>query len=300
MASLLLLAAMLPVSHVAAAAATQSTPSASQPCGHAGTPPARYDHVVWIWMENHRRSSVIGSPNAPYETYTAALCGNATDYRDVSWPSLPNYIAATSGSDQGIRDDSSPALHPLRADNVFRQVRASGGSAITYADTMPAACALTSTSRYAVKHNPAAYFQGGSDRAACGRDDLPLGSLSDGALVTALRNDTLPTFTVVIPDICHDTHDCLVRTGDTWLSQLVPQILDSHAYRGGRTAVFIVWDEPRPMPFIVIAPTVPHGAVVGLAIDHYALLRTTEELLALNGRLGIAATAPSLRGRFGL
>jgi acid phosphatase len=127
-----------------------------------------------------------------------------------------------------------------------------------------------------------------------------MGSLSDGDLVTALRANRLPTFSFVIPDICHDTHDCSVGTGDAWLAQLVPQIQDSPAYRGGRTAVFIVWDEPRPMPFIVIAPTVPHGVVVGLPIDHYALLRTTEELLALDGRLGVAATAPSLRGPFGL
>ena len=29
-------------------------------------PPARYDHVVWIVMENHSYDQIIGSSDAPY------------------------------------------------------------------------------------------------------------------------------------------------------------------------------------------------------------------------------------------
>jgi hypothetical protein len=54
------------------------------------------------------------------------------------------------------------------------------------------------------------------------------------------------------------------------------------------------------MPFIAIAPTVPTGATTDLAVSHYSLLRTTEELLGIKTFLGAAATAPSMRAAFRL
>jgi len=54
-------------------------------------------------------------------------------------------------------------------------------------------------------------------------------------------------------------------------------------------------DEDSPMPFIAIAPTVRPRTVLGAAVDHYALLRTTEEMLGLPTLLGAAAQAPSMR-----
>jgi len=270
------------------------------PCGRPEVPPTTYDHVIWVVMENKTRRSVIGAESAPFETYTAALCGTADDYRMNGSPSLPNYIAMTTGGTQGVRDDLAPARHVITADNLFRQVRAMGGTAKTYAEGMPSPCALVSSGRYAVKHNPAAYFQGGSDRAACQRDDIPAGNLVDGAFITALRTRTLPTFSLVKPDICNDTHDCSVATGDRWLRDWVGKITGSRLYAEQRTAVFVVWDEDTPMPFIAIAPSIDRGTVTHVALDHYALLRTTEELLGIPARLGTAATAPSMRPLFGL
>lgn len=277
-----------------------TTSAAGSPCNRPGQPPARYDHVIWIVMENHTRRSVIGSPSAPFETYTAALCGTADDYRMVGSPSLPNYIGMTTGSTQGITDDRAPASHPVTADNLFRQVRAAGRTARTYAEGMSAPCALTSAGVYAVKHNPAAYFKGGSDREACRRDDVPAGSLVDGAFITALRAQTLPTFSVIVPNLCNDTHDCSVAVGDRWLRDWVGKITGSRIYAEGRTALFVAWDEPTPMPFIAIAPTVDQGTIARVRLDHYSLLRTTEELLGLSPALGAAAAAPSMRSIFGL
>jgi hypothetical protein len=54
------------------------------------------------------------------------------------------------------------------------------------------------------------------------------------------------------------------------------------------------------MPFIAIAPTVSPGSAVSMPVDHYSLLRTTEELLGLRPYLGGASTAPSMRASLGL
>jgi len=66
----------------------------------------------------------------------------------------------------------------------------------------------------------------------------------------------------------------------------------------GSTA-FVVWDEYTPMPNVIIAPSVRPGTVVSMPVNHFALLRTTEELLGLPVILGAAASAPSLRPAFG-
>ncbi len=58
-------------------------------------------------MENHSFGDIIGNTaQAPYLNSLAAECGLATNYHNISHPSLPNYIAATSGpgwqADQGL------------------------------------------------------------------------------------------------------------------------------------------------------------------------------------------------------
>jgi phospholipase C len=245
-------------------------------------------------MENHQTGDVLNSPSAPFEHSLAAACATAAHYSSVGSPSLPNYLAVTSGQTYGIQDDAGPRSHPIDADNIFRQVRAAGGSARSYIESMPAACAQDSTGRYAVKHNPAAYYQGSDDRAACQRDDLPLGTHTVGPFAADLSTGTLGAYTLVIPDLCNDTHDCPVSVGDAWLHQWIDVITASPVYRAGTTALFVVWDEPTPMPFIAVAPAIQPGTTIRDPVDHDALLRTTEELLGLP-LLGQARTAISMR-----
>lgn len=279
--------------HPTATAPTTAAP-AGGPCGGIGAPPATYAHVVWIWMENHAYHQVIGSPSAPYETTLAHQCGTASHYASVGSPSLPNYLGATSGSTQGITDDGDPSAHRLTVDNLFRQVRAAGRTVRSYQEAMPGACSLRSSGTYAVKHNPAAYYAGGSDREACQADDLALGTVESGALAQDMASGALPAFSFVTPDLCHDTHDCSVAAGDTWLSRWVPKILSGPTYRAGATALFVIWDEDTPMPNIVISPFTPPGTVASERFSHYSLLRTTEELLGLPLLAG-ATSATSMR-----
>jgi hypothetical protein len=212
----------------------------------------------------------------------------------VGSPSLPNYLGATSGSTQGIADDGDPSAHSFTVDNLFRQVRAAGGTERSFAESMPGPCSLVSAGSYAAKHNPAVYYEGGGDRSSCQADDLPFSAFS-----SVLASGRLPAFTSITPNICDDMHDCSVATGDQWLTTWVPQILATTSYRSGATALFIVWDEPTPLANLVVAPSVRPGTVSGTAVTHYSLLRATEEMLGLP-LLGGAATAPDLRTVFGI
>ena len=79
-----------------AAIATTTPALAAGPCGTTTIAPT-YKHVIWIWFENHSSSSIIGSSQAPYFNTIANECGLATNYHNLSHPSLPNYVGATSG-----------------------------------------------------------------------------------------------------------------------------------------------------------------------------------------------------------
>jgi phospholipase C len=265
----------------AAVAATTGT------CGGSGLAPVR--HVVWIVMENQAYGNVIGSRSAPYVNRLAAACGLATRFSAEAHPSLPNYIAMTSGSTQGISDDSQPSAHRLGAASLFSQL---GTRWRALEESMPRACALNDAGQYAVRHNPATYYTG--IRAACAKQDLPLTSSSP--LTTA--------FTFVTPNVCHDMHSCPVSTGDRWLSGWLPRLLRTSAYRSGSTAVFITWDEDdgaahQHIPMLVLSRHTRPGTRSATAFDHYSLLRTTEEILGLP-KLGAAGRAASMRQAFGL
>jgi hypothetical protein len=87
------------------------------------------------------------------------------------------------------------------------------------------------------------------------------------------------------------------------LSTFLPRLFASSEYQSGRTAIFLTWDEDdgsdaNHIATLVIAPSVPAGTRVSTTFDHYAMLRTTEELLGISAYLGHAATAPSMRSPF--
>jgi phosphatidylinositol-3-phosphatase len=63
-------------------------------------------------MENHSYPSIIGSPQAPYENRLANSCGLATNYHNISHPSLPNYVGATSGLSVGAVQKFSSDCNP--------------------------------------------------------------------------------------------------------------------------------------------------------------------------------------------
>ena len=249
-------------------------------------------------MENHSYSEIIGASGAPYINSLARVCGLATSYAAVTHPSLPNYIAATSGDTWGIADDNPPSSHPLAVNSIFQQ--AGGGS---YQESMPANCALSNSGTYAVKHNPEAYYT--NIRTACTLDNRPMGTTSAGAFASALSLGRLPSFSFVTPNLCNDTHDCSVQTGDAWLQSWVPKITASPSYQAGNTVLFITWDEDdgsssNRIPAIVVSPYTTPGTQSGTTFTHYSLLRTTEQLLGITTFLGKAGSATSMRSAFGL
>jgi phospholipase C len=254
-------------------------------------------------MENENYSSIVGSSSAPYENQIAQQCGLATNYHAVAHPSLPNYIALTSGSTQGISDDNGPSSHPLDVPSIYHQAYP---SAKGYAEGMASNCATGGGTNYLVRHAPWPYYVNGSagnQHSECLANDVPMGTAASGAFHDDVANGTLPRFSFVTPNSCNDMHDCSVATGDAYLANLVPTIIAGPDYQQGRLAIVIVFDENggasgNQVYCAVISPYTTPGTQSLVNFTHYSLLRTTEEILGLP-LLGNAQTATSMRAAFG-
>ncbi len=275
-------------------------------CGTTTIAPT-YKHVIWIWFENHSYSDIMGSSSAPYFNSVASECGAATNYHNLSHPSLPNYVAATSGI-AGLTpfySDCSPSKEcSSSALSIFGQ----GETWKAYEESMPSNCAMSNSGEYAVRHNPPSYF---TTLTTCSANDVPYGQLA-----TDLANNALPAFSFITPNLIDDMHDGTIAQGDAWLSSDLPTILASPEYTSGTTVVFVTFDEGAGgetgencatnttdnschILTIVISPSTRAGSTSATLFNHYSLLATTEQLLGLPA-LGQAASAGTMTAAFNL
>lgn len=254
--------------------------------GVPGTVP-RPDHIVVVVFENETYRQVIGAAGASYLTSLARSGANFTDAHGERHPSQPNYVALLSGSTHGITDDSCPQ-NLGAAPNLARQLLDSGRSFAGYSEDLPDAGFTGCSSpdgRYARKHNPWVDFANIPTTA-----NLPLSALpTDFA--------ALPTVAIVIPNLCHDMHDCRLATGDAWAQQHLAAYL---AWARTHNSLLIVtFDEDddsaaNHIPTVFAGPMVRPGEVAD-RIDHYTILRTIEDAYQLPP-LGAAAATPPITG----
>jgi acid phosphatase len=297
----------VPVLAVIAAAALglagcgQSTAGEPLPVGRAGSlPKSARSHVVVIVMENKEAGTVLGS--APYLASLARRGGVATRSYGVRHPSLPNYLALTSGSTHGITTDCT-SCH-VGGRNLVDQLQAAHLSWKAYLEDLPSPCFTgASAGGYAKKHNPFVYYDDVvRDPARCRRVQ-PFTRLAGD-----LRRGRLPTYAFIAPNLCDDTHDCPVGTGDRFLAHVAPALLRELGPHG---LIVVTWDEGDSdkgccggsrgghITTVVAGPDVRAGAREVVPVDHYGVLRTIEDALGL-GHLGAAADPRhgSLRGLF--
>jgi len=248
---------------------TTRSPSAS-----ASAPPS---HVFVIVLENTSSRQALAQP---YISSLASQYAVATNYRDLGNPSLPNYLAMTSGSTWGIRDDG---YHRLPAAGVGTELTKAGITWKAYFEGFTGDC-FNSPYPYALKHNPFAYYGG-----TCPANVVPMSDLA------ADLNGNPPQLSWITPGMCNDGHDCSVRTADRWLSGVVPQITSSTAWQQNGL-LLITWDESSAgdgrVALLVVTPTL-RGQIT-TPLDHFSLLATVTDRLGV-ARLGQSAQATSLQ-----
>ncbi|HEV7572763.1 MAG TPA: alkaline phosphatase family protein [Thermoanaerobaculia bacterium] len=172
--------------------------------------------------------------------------------------------------------------------------------------------------QYAARHNPFIYFQSLLDSGECVAHDVELADLQFDLANAA----TTPNYAFIVPNLCEDGHDAPCVDGrpgglvsaDLFLRSWVPRILGSPAWTENGLLI-ITFDEAgssdasaccNEMPglnttnpggtgpgggrtgAVLISRFIQPGSVNDTPYNHYALLRSIEDLFALP-HLGFAA-----------
>ncbi len=255
-----------------------------------------------------------------------ANIGDQLDAAGISWNSW-------------MDGTSTPCFHGPYTPPDLSNPSAAGVESIVEPDPYQGDSTAAPAYNYADRHNPFIYFTNFiGNQARCEAHQLPFSYLSNALSggSSTWTDTTLPGFSFITPDTCHDGHDNPCAGGspgglvslDAWLSANLPpllQYLDTHD-----GLLVINFDESDPG---VSAGGVNESALVGgytpsactscvsvgaggrtgalllgtglaagttdtTGYDHYSLLRTIEDSFGISNYLGLAALAKPMTAAF--
>ncbi|HLY07798.1 MAG TPA: alkaline phosphatase family protein [Planctomycetota bacterium] len=260
----------------------------------AASLPPRPDHVVIVMEENHGYSEIIGSASAPYINSLAGQGILFTNYFAQYHPSEQNYLEIFSGSDQGIgTSDPNPAPgSPFTAGNWGAGLLGHGFGFKGYSEGLPSTgYSGADSGRWVYRHCPWIAFQG------TGTNQIPS---SDNIAFTAFpaTQSSLPTVSMVTPNLDHDMHDGTIQQGDTWLQTN----LDAYAQwaKTHNSLLIVVWDEDdssqgNQVAMLMVGQGIQPGSQNSQKLDHDSLCRLICDMYGLSP-MGNAATATPITG----
>jgi hypothetical protein len=246
---------------------------------HADTAPGganKFDYLVMILMENHNLGEIYGP--ATYMTQFADQNALLQKYSAVDHPSEPNYLALVSA--QTFNPPSGDDLyHVFTGTNLVDRLESIGKTWRAYSESATKACDTTNVD---VRHVPFLFFSDVATNATRCARVVPTSPTTDAEVIAELNSATPSNFIWLTPNDAHNMHTGTVAAGDTYLMNLVPQILTSTTFTTKKAALFIVFDEgsgsarvPNDLVYALWAGPVVKKALKSMtAYTHYSVLAT--------------------------
>jgi hypothetical protein len=257
-------------------------------------------HIVVIVFENKEADGIM-SPHSSARFFRSLARASITLTRlfAIRHPSLPNYLALTSGSTHGVTSDCTGCL--VEGTNLVDQLEGASLSWKAYMESIPEPCSTVAVDgKYVMKHNPFMYYTDIRDDAARCAYVVPLRQLTQD-----LASNSLPAFAWITPNLCHDMHDCSIATGDRFLRTWVPRITPALGTNG---IIITLFDEGYTskgcchgrasgghIAGIISGPGAGVGVSIRTRVNQYSILRLIEDAWGL-GALGEASRAPLIEG----
>jgi hypothetical protein len=348
------LAVTMPVTSAGASSTVRTAP---KPAARPAVP--RFDHVVEVVLENEGATATFEASGSGTSGLQAVrrMGVYIPHFYGVGHASLDNYIAAF-GAEQPNANTEADCLghafdsctYPASVPTLGALLDAKGLSWKVYSEGMDGApgghnCLYPpdtsqpdfyqgpGTNGYTTRHNPAPWFDsvrlhGGND-VYCRAHNVDLTRL----WVDAAKSSTLPTYSFIQPDTCHDGHDDSPASGgcsadpegptaptgvaaiNAWLPSFVRRLTTSKAW-DARSLLIVTFDEGAGsdtsgctpcqdgsaggrIGAVVISGLVAHPGTVDTTWsgDHYSVLRTLETawgLPTLESRAVSAAAAATV------
>ena len=254
-------------------------------------PPAGkyFDQVVIVVMENQGVREALADKNIASLAKRGAWFSN---YRALTHPSLPNYLAMVGGSTFGVAADHVSA--PIKSPTIVDRLEKKGLTWKAYAEDYPGRCYLerfageghltpraAATALYAKQHVPLLQFESvQNDPARCAR------VVNAREFMRDARAGHLPNYSFYSPNMFNDGHDTSLETASAWLNRFVQSLQGTLAMHQ-RTLLVVVWDEGgdddthhNQVLAIFLGDVVSPGRY-DARLTHYSLLRTIEDNFGL-------------------
>jgi len=259
-----------------------------------------FDYIVVIAMLNSSLNKIIGNPLAPYLNYLASTYGLATSYTVVSPHRVPNYLAMTGGSTFGVTTDCTPSTCPISSPNIVDRIEGAGLTWRAWAEdyNMTQGCSSVSKNAgYDIKSFPFLYYTDITSNTSRCNDlfrantvTVSPGPETDNLFLNSLSStSTAANYNWLGPNACDSMHSCLplstIATADTYLSNLIPAILNSYIFTTQKAALFLTFTEGVQtavsttdyVPTIWAGPVAKTNYQSSNQYDHYSMLKTIED-----------------------
>jgi hypothetical protein len=246
--------------------------------------------------------------SAPYFSSLVKIGAHAEQYYNPPGlhPSEPNYIWLEAGTNcfygkcYVTDEDVGPTNHITSTAHLVTQLKDAGISWKAYQEGITGqGCPTESFDKYAARHSGMIFFDDvwNAGGTYCQDHYRPYSELAGD-----LAANRVARYNFITPNICNDMHDCSIATGDKWLSEQVPMIMNSDAYRNGGV-IFITFDEgpgvqDGPLAFIALSPYAKPGYSNSIHYTHSSTVRTLQEIFGVGPFLANAADATDLSDLF--
>ncbi|RDW60714.1 acid phosphatase phoa-2 [Coleophoma cylindrospora] len=250
-----------------------------------------FDRFVNIWLENTDYDLAAADPNMQA---IAAQGITLTNYKAITHPSQPNYIAAVGGQTNwviwdlwaNIHESALTIVHLLDAANVswseYQEDLPYSGFEGNYVNQE------TGANDYVRKHNPLISYDSVTS------DLNKLAKMKNFTMFYEdLAANKLPQWMFITPNMTNDGHDTSVTTAAAWANSFLTPLLSDSNFMNN-TLVLLTFDETanylssNTVFSVLLGDAVDpslHGTTNDTAYNHYSIMATVENNWNL-GNLG--------------
>jgi phospholipase C len=261
-----------------------------------GTPQSK--HVVLVVEENHSFDAVITQGGMPYLKSLAERYTLLTNYYGNHHPSIGNYFKMTTGQTIST-DDGYKGTVPY--DNLISQLVAANKTWKAYGESLPGQGYLGGNQRpYVKKHFPIAYFENVRNDPAQRKNLVPAEQF-----IADSRSQSLPDFSMLIPNLDHDAHDGSLKEADDWLRRYIEPLLANPDFQKDGILIVTFDESVKSDPdhggghitTVVIGPLAKEHFADATFYQHESLFATLEQILGLP-RLKLVENVAAIENAF--
>ncbi|KAK0103535.1 hypothetical protein ONS95_005555 [Cadophora gregata] len=250
-----------------------------------------FDRFVQIWLENTDFDMAAGDPSLQW---VASQGITLTNYKAITHPSQPNYVASVGGQTHWVLGDWTSRIDK-KVKTIVDLLEPAGVSWSVYGEDMPYSGfqgdyvnQKTGANDYVRKHNPLMCYD-----SVTSVEDRLAKSKNFTMFQKELTQGLLPQWMFLTPNMTNDGHDSSITVAGSWAKSFLQPLLTNKNFME-RTLILLSFDETEDyfssnkVFSVLLGDAVPvalRGTKNDTAFNHYSALSAVENNWNL-GNLG--------------